>query len=334
MKQFHKYLGNLETLVNTTVTGDKKNDFYIHPTMKNMGCLTLVIIREAIAPVIFRNAEQEITDIEFNNETYIRAVPNKFKFIERGRGLQILRAYQVGGKLPQNKTVLRKGQKPSEAYDMNTLVFGDSAVQENRILPVRAAVNYSDGLSLLPKHLCVDESFHNRAMEDGTLFDAESKKNSDNLFTRFFILPETLMVQVISTRGKVLPPEGFDHLLLSMGLAGAYGGQTSTTGVNIRSHFVGLYGSQFERPKSSPYEIVRALNDTNTDKKDADAVIQGIHKMMEGIHETSMDSKTLSDYQQTLINAFEKEESSLETQYKNAEPKVAELFDSWFGTGK
>ena len=332
MKRFHQYLGDMTHLIQTS-TGDKGKE-YIHPALKNTGCLTLVMIREAVAPVVFRNAEQEITDIEFNEETYIRAVPNKFKYIEKGRGLQILRAYQVGGKLPQNKTVLRKKQKPSEAYDMNTLVFGDSAVQDNRILPVRAAVNYSDGLSLLPKQLCVDESFHNRAMEDGTLFDAESEKNSDNLFTRFFILPETLMVQVISTRGKVLPPEGFDHLLLSMGLAGAYGGQTSTTGVNIRSRFVGLYGSQFERPQSSPYEIVKALNDADVDKKDAGAVIQAIHKMMKGIHETEMDSKELSDYQQSLIDAFETADSSLETQYKDAEPKIAELFDSWFGTGK
>jgi len=340
MKQFHKYLGTLDRLTDTTVTGEKVTESYIHPALKNIGCLTLVLIREALAPVVFRNAEQEITDIEFGDETYIRAVSNKFKYIEKGRGLQILRAYGVGGKLPQNKTVLWKNQKPSDAYDMNTLVFGDSAVQENRILPVKAAVNYSDGISLLPKHLCVDESFHNRAMEDGTLFDAESKKNSENLFTRHFILPGTLMVQVISTRGKVLPPEGFDHLLLSMGVAGAYGGQTSTTGVNISTRVVGLYGSCFERPQTSPYEIVKALKDKDVDKKDnvdkknVDTVIQTIHSIMKPIHETSMDSQQLSEYQQKLIHAFEHEESSLKDQYKAAMPKVAGLFDSWFGTGK
>jgi len=334
MKRFYPYLGEMNHLVDTTITGDKKTDNYIHPAMKNMGCLTLVLIREAVAPVIFRNAEQEITDIECGDETYIRAVPNKFKYIEKGRGLQILRAYGVGGKLPQNKTVLRKGQKPSEAYDMNTLVFGDSAVQENRILPVKAGLNYSDGLSLLPKPFCVDESFHNRAMEDGTLFDADSKKNSDNLFTRHFILPGTLMVQVISTRGKVLPPEGLDHLLLSIGLAGPYGGQTSTTGVNIRSRIVGLYGSRFERPLASPYEIIKALNQQEIDKKNAVAVITAIHSIMEPIHETSMASNELSEYQQRLLSAFEEEDKGLENQYKEAMPKVANLFDSWFGTGK
>lgn len=334
MKQFTKYLGDLDQMTQTTVTGTKKNDSYIHPALKNIGCITLVVIREAIAPVVFRNLEQEITDIELDGETYIRAVPNKFKYIERGRGLQILRAYDAGGKLPQNKTVLYKGQKPSDAYDMNTMVFGDSAVQENRILPVRAAVNYSDGLSLLPKQMCVDETFHNRAMEDGTLFDAETEKNSENLFTRHFILPGTLMVQVLSTRGKVLPLEGLDHLLLSMGLAGAYGGQTATTGVNIRSRFVGIYGSRFERPQTSPYEIVKTLNGTDTDKKDGAAVTQAIHDMMAGIHETTMAPDELEKYQSRLVQAFEDDKDALKQQYLKAKTNIADLFDNWFGTGK
>lgn len=332
MKRIHPYLGAIDQLVSESGNG---KDNYIHPALKNSGCATLVVLREAIAPVVFRNAEQEITDIEFGAETYIRAVPNKFKYVERGRGLQVLRAYGVGGRMPQNKTALSKGQKPSEAYDLNTLVFGDSATQDTRILPVRAAVNYSDGLSLLPKHLCVDETFHNRAMEDGTLFDADSKKNSDNLFTRHFILPGTLMVQVLSTRGKVLPPEGFDHLLLSMGLAGAYGGQTSVTGVNLRTRMVGLYGSRFERPLASPYEILANLEaKTVVDRKDPEAVAKAIHDLIAKDHDVSIPGAEVASYQEKLIRDFEADAPELKTQYAGAAPKVAELFDSWFGTGK
>jgi len=334
MKGFETYLGNIEGLVSSSAKGDKKDDDYIHPALRNMGCVTLVVIREAIAPVVFRNAEQEITDIEIGDEVYVRAVPNKFKYPEKGRGLQILRAYGVGGRLPQNKTFLRKTEKPSDAFDMNTLVFGDSTMHDNRVLPVRAAVNYSDGLSLLPKHLCVDETFHNRAMEDGTLFDAADKKNSESLFTRYFILPGTLMIQVLSTRGKVLPPEGLNHLLLSMGIAGLYGGQTSSTGVNIRSRLVGLYGSKFEQPLTSPYEIVKALKNTVVDKKDANAVIKMLHGMMAEIHEISMKPEELNAYQNKLVKQFEKEDPALKKMYEQAAPKVAELFDSWFGTGK
>lgn len=334
MERFSKYLGNIEELVKASPTG-AKDDVYIHPALKNIGCVTLVVIREAIAPVVFRNSEQEITDIEIEGEPYVRAVPNKFKYPERGRGLQILRYYGVGGRLPQNRSVLKKGQKPSEAFDMNTLVFGDSSMQEAKVLPVRAGVNYSDGLSLLPKYLCVDESFHIQAMEDGTLFDAEKKKNSENLFTRHFVAPGTLMIQVLSTRGKVMPPEGLKHLLLCMGIAGSYGGQTSTTGVNIHSRLAGMYGAAFERPETSPYELVKALKSLSEDQlKDPDAVIGAVHGLLGKLHEVSMDAKELNAYQNRLVRQFEEDDPGLKSMYGNAAPKVAELFDSWFGTGK
>ena len=44
-----------------------------------------------------------------------------------------------------------------------------------------------------------------------------------------------------------------------MGLAGAYGGQTSIYGVNVRNHVVGCYAGRFERDLASPYVAVDAL---------------------------------------------------------------------------
>lgn len=330
MKTLSPYLANIDALTATTKTGEKENEAYIHPKLKNLGCISLVLIREAVAPVIFRNAEQEITDIEWLDDLYVRAVPNKFKYIERGRGLQILRALGVGGRLAQNKTVLYKGQKPSAAFDLNTVVFGDSANQDNRVLPVRAAVNYSDALSLLPKDQCVDETFHNRAMEDGTLFDAESKKNSDNLFTRHFIKPGTLMVQVLSTRGQVLPEIGLKHLLLSVGMAGSYGGQTSVTGINIRTHVVGIYASKFEQAITSPYELLGALQKTETDASDLMVVKASLHEKLQEAHEISIQAAEVEAWQAELVNAFNQPGSELEQAYQQAQPKVAELFDQWF----
>lgn len=328
MNNLTPYLADINSLISITKTSDKKNDEYIQPKLKNLGCVNLVLIREAIAPVVFRNAEQEITDIEWLDDLYVRAVPNKFKYIERGRGLQILRALGVGGKLPQNKTVLYKGQTPSAAFDLNTVVFGDSANQDNRVLPVRAAVNYSDALSLLPKDQCVDETFHNRAMEDGTLFDAESKKNSDNLFTRHFIKPGTRMVQVLSTRGRVLPEIGLKHLLLSMGMTGSYGGQTSVTGINIRTHVAGMYAGKFEQAITSPYELLRELQDTQP--SDLTGIKATLHELLQAAHEVSIQGVEVESWQQQLIAEFNQPGSELEQAYKQARPKVAELFDQWF----
>lgn len=84
MKALAPYLANINALTTESPIDDKKT--YIHPKLKNLGSISLVLIREAVAPVVFRNAEQEITDIEWLDDLYVRAVPNKFKYIERNRG--------------------------------------------------------------------------------------------------------------------------------------------------------------------------------------------------------------------------------------------------------
>jgi hypothetical protein len=165
-------------------------------------------------------------------------------------------------------------------------------------------------------------------MEDGTLFDAESKKNSDNLFTRHFIKPGTLMVQVLSTRGQVLPEIGLKHLLLSVGMAGSYGGQTSVTGVNIRTHAVGMYAGKFEQAITSPYELLHALQET--DVADLAAVKTSLHERLQAAHEVSIRGAEVEAWQTGLIDAFNQPGSELEQEYQQAQPKVAELFDQWF----
>jgi CRISPR-associated protein Csc2 len=348
-----------------------KEETYFHPGLKNLGSVSIVLIREVIAPTVFRNAEEEITDIEIGEETYVRAVPNKFKYPEKSRSLQILRAFGVGGTMPQNKLALKEKQPASEAFDLNSLVFGDSTVRKlsgkTVVLPVKAAVNYSDALSVLPKLFCVDKTFHNRAMEDGTLFDAESKSNSDNLFNRHFVKPGTLLVQVLSTRGKVLPLIGLKHLLLSIGFAGTYGGQTSVTGTNIRTHIVGIYGGHFEKKETSPYQIVRTLtkqalsqvetessqipllkklrqlqeNAETGDKEaikrhrlfhEATALSEHLYETLNPVHEVSMTPQEATSVLEELVNRFEDKKGyqALEQEYNKASEQVADFFVKWF----
>ena len=325
MERLNDYLPQLSDLLEES-QGDKNT--YLHPKRKNLGSVSLVLLREAIAPVVIRNAEQEITDIEFNDETYVRAVPNKFKYPERGRALQILRAMGAGGRYPQNRTTIPKKGKPSESFDLNTLVFGDSAMYGTNVAPVRAAVNYSDGLSLRPKYFCVDESFHTRGAEDGTLWDAEAKKNTDNLFSRHFVRPGTLLVQVLSTRGKMLPPIGLKHLLLSVGLAGSYGGQTSVTGINVRTHFVGLYADWFEQAETSPYELIKRVGDA--DPTDVAAMTDTLHGVLAPLHRTAIPGGEVRAWVDGLIGDFNQPGGSLEAEYKDAAATMVKLFDGWF----
>ena len=328
LEKFTPYLNDSD-LVEEIVAADGKNT-YMMPSRRNAGHVAIVLVREIVAPTVFRNAEEEITDVVDHDEIRrVRAVPAKFKFGERSRGLMVLRALGVGGRLPQNRTAIGPRMDVGKAFDLNTLVFGDSAMQGTRVLPVKAAVQYSDALSMKPYGDCVAESFHNRSDETGTLFDAEKKVNSPNLFTRHYILPGTFLVQVLSANGRQLPLIGFDHLLLCLGLAGSYGGQTSVTGVNVRTHVAGIFASRLEKPLSSPYELLKALPEIAS----IEDLASEISKAMTAHYTVRVGFKEASDYRNGLVEAFERDDAGLRGRYEQTAPKIAELFEMHFGKG-
>lgn len=322
IEQLKPFLGSLDHLFDES--SDGKNT-YIHPALRNLGSVSLVLVREIVAPTVFRNQEVEITDIIVCDRRHVRAVPNKFKYKERAAGLRILRHFGVGGAYPQNRHAMDDKDRPSDAFDLNSLVFGDSVNQGNKVLPVKAAGLYSDGLSLRPYEVCVDKTFHNRAAEDGTLFDAASKANSNNLFERHFIKPGTLLVQVVSTHGRVLPIEAFEHLILCLGFGGAYGGQTSVTGVNIRTHIAGIYASLVERPETSPYEIAARVE---TD--DVAEAVTAIHGLVAPAHQLAIGSEEAEAWRAELMTELLDGSSRLKTAYAETQRAVGQLFDCWF----
>ena len=323
--KFKPYLNDGD-LIEETVAANGK-DTYLMPARRNAGHVAVALIREIMAPTVFRNAEEEITDIEDRHGVRrVRATPSKFKFGERGRGLLVLRAWNVGGRLPQNRTAVGDRMPVRDALDLNTLVFGDSAMWGTRVLPVKAAVQYSDALSTVPYRDAVGESFHHRGDETGTLWDAESKRNTDNLFTRHFILPGTLLVQILTSNGRQLPPIGFDHLLLSLGLAGSYGGQTSVTGVNVRTHIAGIFGARLETALASPYELLRELPESGAVDELASAVVQA----MSSHYQIHADTDEACGYQRQLVEAFERDDPDLRRRYEDAAPRIADLFEQHF----
>ena len=325
LDKFKSYLNDGD-LVEEVLAANGRNT-YVMPSRRNAGHVAVALIREVVAPTVFRNAEEEITDIEDRDGVRrVRATPSKFKFGERGRGLLVLRAWNVGGRLPQNRTAVGEAMPVGKALDLNTLVFGDSALWGTRVLPVKAAVQYSDALSTVPYRDAVGESFHHRGDETGTLWDAEGKKNTENLFTRHFILPGSLLIQVLTSNGRQLPPIGLDHLLLSLGLAGSYGGQTSVTGVNVRTHIAGIFASRLEVPIASPYELLRELPATGS----VDELATIIDQAMTRHYRTRAGSDEASAYQRHLVDAFEQDDSELRQRYEETAPKIESMFEQHF----
>lgn len=324
---FTPFLGDIDKLTES-VTLDKKS--YIQPALKNLGSITIPLVREVISPASFRNEQAEITDIDAAGERRVRAVANKFKYGERQRGLQVLRYFNAGGAFAQNRTELAKGMTAGMAFDLNTVVFGDSTDADKRVLPVKASALYSDAISLAPYWKVVDSTFHNRAAEDGTLFDPETKKNSNNLFERHFVKPGAILVQTITLNGRTAPVEAFEHLLLAIGLAGAYGGQTSINGINVRTHLGGVYAAPLERDISSPYVLAEKLVGCEGAADDAGTAVAAIEEIFSEVYPTTMTAAEISKAQTGLIARLEADDPAMRASYKDAQAKVAAYFDAWF----
>lgn len=332
LTRFAALLGNIDAMTETVQDGDKS---YVQPALKSLGSVSLVVLREVISPASFRNADSEITDIDVGSHSHIRAVANKFKFGERARGLQVLRHLGAGGNSPQNKTAFVGNEKPSARFDLNTFVFGDSATHGGRVLPVKASAQYSDAISLQDYAPSVDATFHNRASEDGSLFDAQRKENSNNLFDRHFIKPGTALLQVISFNGRTAPAEALAHFLLCMGLAGAYGGGTSIYGVNVRNRIVGLYGGRFERDLASPYVAITKLREAGVDLEDVNAAEAALAALYTEAYPVSMTGAEVDAMQKARIAELEAGSETMRAEYAAAARKVGSYFDLWFeGVGK
>lgn len=326
MKNLENYLGNIGNLVETSVKNKKE---FHHPKSNNSGVLTIVLIREIISPTVFRQQDPEILSIEYKGIDRIRGIANKFKYKERQKGLQILRMFGVGGKQLQNRTYIseeiKKSKKYGEVFDLNSLVFGDSTNKEET-LQLKAGFLYSDALSIQEYSDSVDSTFQNRAEENGCTYDLAEKVNSSALHSQHFIKPGTIMVQTITTQGKNMTPEMLDHLLLSIGVSNSYGGRTSVSGLNIKTHIAGIFGGKVEKPVSSPYVLVDGIDENS----DIEEVIRNIEDKMSSSYNMVSSHSESTEYLSSLIEKLENDDETLEKQYKNTKEKIDGLFEAWF----
>ncbi len=330
LEKLDPYLGDIDEM--TARTSAEAGE-YVHPRLKHLGAVVAVVLRETVAPAAIRNSEAEVTDImDLGGTRRVRAVANKFKYGERSRGMQILRHFAVGGTMPQNRTEIPNQSSPGSAFDLNAVVFGDSANHGKRVLPVRAAGLYSDALSTAPYDECVDDSFHIRSSEDGTLFDAKDEKNSEKIFERHYVIPGTHLVQTVAFNGRTAPRLAIEHWLASVGFAGPYGGQTSVYGVNVRNHMVGIFASRLERDTSSPYVILQraGLGDARTPPQET---CKAISEVMESQADIWLTGTEVSRIQKDLVERIERKDADLAGRYEHGAAKVAEYFDAWFGRG-
>lgn len=302
------------------------------PALPEAQCIVIPLIREAIAPILVRNNDaDEITDMVLAGQNRIRIIASKLKGVERRRGAQILRALGMGGRAAANKAFVPKDRKPSEVFDLNSFVFGDSGTGlisgKEYVFPIHAAVLYSDAVSIQPKRDAINTVFRQGGIaEDGGNFDAEDKKSSSNIFTTYAVNPGTLFVQSIVIPGRRLTRAGLDHLLLSIGLTGAYGGATAITGTNLRTHCAGIYWGRLERAINAPLEMLKVVEPAT----DAAAALGLLEQAFRTEYPEGASAAVSTDALAALVARLEHGAPELMAQYARASEQVAKLFDAWF----
>ena len=111
-------------------------------------------------------------------------------------------------------------------------------------------------------------------------------------------------------------------------MAGSYGGQTSVTGVNVRTRIAGIFASRLEVPMSSPYELLRKLPDG---VESVDDVVGAVERAMKASNQVHADAEEASAYQRQLVQAFEQDDAALRRRYEEGAAKVADMFEKHFG---
>lgn len=305
------------------------------PTLPHAQCIVIPIIRETVAPILIRNNQADmVTDMWAADKLRVRMIASKTKGVEKRRGSQILRSLGVGGKTAANKIFIKDedGHRAGDLFDLNTFVFGDSANGSGKaIYPVHAAVLYSDALSVqgLDQPLIDDVFRQGGISEESVSFDAQSGKTSSNIFTTRAVLPNTLFVQSLVMIGKRMTKAAFNHLLLSIGLGGSYGGATATTGTNLKTHLCGVYWGALERPINAPQEMLRALGELPL-RPQVGEVVQPLEAIFKKNYSHAIAATELQEYVAQLIKAFETDEKTLVAEYRAAAEQMTGLFTAWF----
>lgn len=310
---------------------------YDIPALPEAQCIAIPLVREAIAPILVRNNDaDEITDMVFedhdkNRVNRVRIIASKTKGVERRRGAQILRALNMGGWTAANKAAVPKGKKPGEVFDLNSFVFGDSGMIDEGgkkyVAPIHSAVLYSDAISIQPKREIIHSVFRQGGIsEDGGNFDAEKHQSSNNIFTTYAVNPGALFVQCLVLPGRRLTRAALDHLLLSIGSSGAYGGATAVTGTNLRTHCAGIYWGRLERVINAPGEMLKAIGDA----KDVGSVLDALEMAFSGAYPNGIARNPVEDALEALIGRFEADSPELLAQYAAGMEQTASLFDAWF----
>ena len=246
-KKIMKFVG--EDFFTTEDVSTDKNERIPALCQNNLKNVTLMLIRETIAPFIDRsNMPDESIWFKMPDGREVIHVPaRKFKSREKLFGIKLLRYL---GKVDRS---YKYNHLTSRVQLMNptSVLMGETIVDHDKgekTLSVPARALYSDVYSLRSREYITDKLTNNALNEQGTMYDVEKGRTSSAFFQTEFVVPGVFFPAFITLKDPT--PELLLHLIFSLRQT-AYGASTATTGTNFRNHIVGIIGSKIEPPISS-----------------------------------------------------------------------------------
>lgn len=325
------YLADINAL--TEEYESKKN--YVSAARKNLNVITVTVVRETIAPIVLRQEDPEPLTTEVGEQQVIRAMPNKLKYPERQRTLQVLRNFDLGGRMPQNRGFMPNNAHAGDYYDISTMLFGDSVMRANTPLSVTSSAKYSDALSVKAPHEITDMTFHQRSNERGTMYNEEEKKSSNHIFEMHVVNPGSYLVQNITFLANSATSELLDFFLMVLSAPISAGGRTSITGTNVKTHVACISASKFETEYNSPYKLVEQLLNPDSvanesiDTDDVNSLKEQIVDIMTEHYPVVVNGNEIEEIQLHLNKCVETGE--LPESFTNAQERYSEYFTAYFG---
>jgi CRISPR-associated protein Csc2 len=276
--------------------------------------LVIAVLREVIAPFIDRSEDPEETiSIRVNEREIIEVPARKMKSKEKLAGLRLCRAYGVIDASYEYNAVKTK----SEIANPNSVLFGDSIVEQSEAAMLPSRVKYSSSYSLRERVKLTTKLTHNALSEQGTMWDRE-KGYRTSLFSTEYILPGTLFPSFIVIDDPT--PESLVHILMCLRET-RYGAQTSITGPNIKNTIVAILGCQNEPPVTS-YTITKNHPELQESKDLRADVIKTIIQDLSGTNGKLLSGKPLEDF---LVEANKLDGNSMKAIYARLKQDAVDL---------
>ena len=266
--------------------------------------VVVAVHRKVVGPFINRSESDEDTiPFSMKDKTLIRIPARKWKSMEKLRGLEMCRAYDV----------VDPAYEYNDIRDSNVLanpvsvLFGDTVAQSGDTAGIPSHYVYGDGLSLQEVSEATGTLTHNALSEMGTMWqrarsEGDIAKFRMSLFETTYVLPGTDIIQFIAIDAPT--PESLAFLLLCLD-ANRYGAAKQALGVNIKNRVIGIYATNNE-PPVTPYSLLE-----DNDIKTMEEAIPALHNAWNNWGEEGriiIDEKAAEELRKGIRSSVEKKD--------------------------